>query len=612
MNSQVFSKYLFFLIVGFGVLGLLVLAGYGLIPYQWLKTFFDMLAGDGDAAGFTADFHAAIAKRLLWTSAALAVMEFAILMARDCVQGFLTRLPGDARAFIQAVQQSARFTFYQAPRPYLIALLAVMLAGIWLRLWFIGSPLAHDEGSTFLDLASMSLVDGLSYGPSGRYHPIATIAINISTRMFGSEEWAIRLPMFIAGILLVPLSFWGGRILLGRGAGIISAAFVAIGWPLVAYSVNGRGYVFGNFPFLIMLSLIPFLVRTGNGFAWFVFILTAAISNFSVQSMLIGFFAAMFFFILRSITDNGPHAVGQTLVSAVVASFGAGAATLFLYSPYWVANGFAKLTTDTFALAGDTAESSYSLLSTIANTVWRQAIIDIPLPFLFILVVGFVFAVVFNRQSRLLIGSVVLGLSPFLFLVGGMSPPARIFQFILPLAAMVSGAGISDISHRLKGGNKASWLISAGAVILVLWTSANAVKSNAVEEHLAGRITVLPDITEALSSLLKPGDIVLGQKVSGAFPYYLKEALAGKDRKFEMVPKVAYSSPGNALRICSFNAPCPQKIADVYLMAYRPLEDALDIFYDYGLEVPRHKEAQPVLQRGIFNIYRFPLGSPLN
>ena len=60
--------------------------------------------------------------------------------------------------------------------------------------------------------------------------------------MFGNEVWAIRLPALVAGIALVPATFAFARVLYGRAAGLLAAAFVAASSTLVEYSTNARGY----------------------------------------------------------------------------------------------------------------------------------------------------------------------------------------------------------------------------------------------------------------------------------------------------------------------------------------------------------------------------------
>ncbi len=110
----------------------------------------------------------------------------------------------------------------------------------------------------------------------------------ISTLIFGIDLWAIRLPTEIFGILLIPFTYWAGANLFDYRAGLISAALVAVAFPLVAYSTAIRGYAYGNLFLIGALALIPYLSRSKNGVAAVLYAALCALAAFSVKSMLFG------------------------------------------------------------------------------------------------------------------------------------------------------------------------------------------------------------------------------------------------------------------------------------------------------------------------------------
>ncbi len=78
-----------------------------------------------------------------------------------------------------------------------------------------------------------------------------------SYRLFGTGEWALRLPSALAGIALVPVAWGIGSELAGRAAAIGTAAIVAVGPIFVWYSQEAR--VYGLYAFVSGLAILCFL-----------------------------------------------------------------------------------------------------------------------------------------------------------------------------------------------------------------------------------------------------------------------------------------------------------------------------------------------------------------
>ncbi len=96
-------------------------------------------------------------------------------------------------------------------------------------------------------------------------------------RLFGTGEWALRMPSALVGIALVPVAWGIGRELAGRAAAAGAAALVAVGPIFVWYSQEAR--VYGLYTFaagVLVLCFARLLNRPGERGALVSFALAGA------------------------------------------------------------------------------------------------------------------------------------------------------------------------------------------------------------------------------------------------------------------------------------------------------------------------------------------------
>ncbi len=327
------------LLLGGWIAAAIAVLTLGVLPYDAVRPLADALASDGRADDFTPALHAAVSGRLVL----LGLLLLAVGATGGIVSRNRTRMRKEVSEFAEAVARHARWAFIDAGPAIQLSLALTLIAGVVLRLWFLDAPLWNDEASEIVDRASLPLLKGLST-PASRYHSMAILTMHVSTGLFGLAEWAIRLPMLIAGIAVIPLSYWAGSALFDRRAACIGTALAAVAHPLVAYSINGRGYAFGNICLLVMIALVPWLAKTRNLAAAALFAVAAAVANFSVQSMVYAYVVAICFLGLTMLQRDGARAIGGIVLHCTLISGAAVVATLLLYSPFWLRLGLAELT----------------------------------------------------------------------------------------------------------------------------------------------------------------------------------------------------------------------------------------------------------------------------
>ena len=92
-------------------------------------------------------------------------------------------------------------------RTYLFFLALICVYAFIIRCFYIFQPMRYDESYTFINYASKPLIIGLSCYIRPNNHLFHTLLVHIVYILFGNNIWVIRLPAFIAGICIVPMSY---------------------------------------------------------------------------------------------------------------------------------------------------------------------------------------------------------------------------------------------------------------------------------------------------------------------------------------------------------------------------------------------------------------------
>jgi hypothetical protein len=170
----------------------------------------------------------------------------------------------------------------------MLALGVILAAAAAVRLGFLFVPVRPDEALTFLRYATQPWYDGISDYSLPNNHLLNTLAVHASWRVFGQDEWTLRLFALIAGIATVPAAYLLGRELYSRQAALWGAALVAGSSALIQYSANGRGYMPGTFFVVVAMICASWAARTHRALAWAGFGACSVLAVYSVPSMVVG------------------------------------------------------------------------------------------------------------------------------------------------------------------------------------------------------------------------------------------------------------------------------------------------------------------------------------
>ncbi|MCA1644081.1 MAG: glycosyltransferase family 39 protein [Chloroflexi bacterium] len=462
-------------------------------------------AGEARAGGNTQELVAHLNERLRLAGALLMLLVVGLTIWRTPFEG-LVRTP-----------------FADLARPHWPARAEMLCVGVativafGLRLAFVNQPMRYDESLTFNEFASRPLYYGLSFYPDPNNHLLNTLLVHFAFAGLGNQPWVLRLPAFVAGVLLVPATYWFTRLLYRRRAAFLAALLVGVSSYLVEYSTNSRGYTLQAVCFVVMLSLVTLATQRDSLSALLLAVLAAAAGAYAVPTMLYGVGVAAVWFGIRA---RGARLALIRPGHVIASALGLGLVVTLAYLPVIVVSGADKLVANRFVGPLDGPQLAVELPRSLVRTwvFWNR---DLGLPIALLLLVGFGVATLDEVRSRraplgLLAPAICLGL----VVLQRVAPFERVWLFLLPLYLGIASAGLIRLGEyfgtagpgliglsqrRLPDGlGWAVALAGTGVLAFSTLTSGSILRS--------GETGTFPDaeaVARSLSSRLAPADGVV-------------------------------------------------------------------------------------------------------
>ncbi|MFL5561432.1 MAG: glycosyltransferase family 39 protein [Gemmatimonadaceae bacterium] len=322
--------------------------------------------------------------------------------------------------------------------------LATALA-IALRWRPLFQPMRYDEAATWIDYASQPLAKSLSDYRFPNNHLFHTLLVHLSAAMFGSAPWSLRLPAFIAGVLVIPLTWAAGRALYSPSAGLLAAMLAATSASLTLYSTNARGYTI-----LCCLTLLAVLVaarlpRRENVAGWALLAGLGALGMWTIPIMLYPLAGiALWLWAEARAGDTviEPPAMAQRLLWTTVAML---STTAVLYLPVVARSGITLVVGNRF-VRPQSRSSFFAGLPHFYRDVWGDWTRGWPWWLALLAGIGITIATVLRgsraRRSVSLAGAAAVA-ATLLLLVNGRIPYLRVWLYLLPLALVAAGGGLT-------------------------------------------------------------------------------------------------------------------------------------------------------------------------
>ncbi len=107
--------------------------------------------------------------------------------------------------------------------------------------------------------------------------PLHHAILWVTVRVFGTSEFAVRLPSLIAGVALVPAMYWVGKVVFNRRTGWIAAVLATIAPFCVWYSQEARMYSQFMLFAALAIGAQVLAVRRGRWYDWALYAVSTAL-----------------------------------------------------------------------------------------------------------------------------------------------------------------------------------------------------------------------------------------------------------------------------------------------------------------------------------------------
>lgn len=405
-----------------------------------------------------------------------------------------------------------------------IALLVIAFVD---RVYHMSQTMRGDEAYTFLRYVSIPLVDAVSDYNDPNNHFFHTLLVRLSTYLFGTSPAAIRLPAFVAGMLIVPAVYVVARRLADRNVSLAAMALAAV-WPgLVLYSTNARGHAIIALLFLVLLVLADEAVDREGSWHWIAIAVVIAVGMYTAPIMLYPAGAAMLWILVEK-TRRGGAAAARAIVPTLLA---VGALAIVLtamaYLPVILRNGIGFLLADR-RLAALSLGQLVAAMPVFAGQLVESHGVGIPRPLLVVLALAGAIGVAApgaDRPRRLRLVLTVLLWCAVLLVGTRRPPPGRAWHFLVPLACVYVAIGTSVVSARLSRalGWKPERLTFAATAALMLVIGGYTFATRAIfRSPESGTLIDAPQIADYLLATMRRGDaIAVASPCVGPLEYYL-------------------------------------------------------------------------------------------
>jgi uncharacterized membrane protein len=406
-----------------------------------------------------------------------------------------------------------------------IALIVVI--GVGLRAAFLNRYIRSDEATIYHRYVSHPIAEIVTTYDQPGNHVLHSALTRLATLAFGSNPLALRLPAFIAGILILPATFVWAKQEYGWTAGLLAAGLAASSSFLVDYSTRARGYSMVALFFVLALILAGRLTRKWdirmalalacvNALALY----TIPVAVYSV-SMVLAWLAI-------GIASNRRHIDmprvlrGGALMLGVMALL-----TAVLYLPIVLNNGLSAIIANRYVVpAADADLAQFGPL--YANLMWQAWISDVPPVLIGIMLAGFAASVIFHRRIATSAIPIALAAAIPLAMIAlqRVVPPPRTALFLTPVyLSGVAGAGASGLgwlSARMRRGPMPG-LIRGLAVFAAASLGWMVYAQESITQwDLYSTERAAPDVAAHLAGVVQPGDGITGSAFTAQMvSYYL-------------------------------------------------------------------------------------------
>ena len=405
---------------------------------------------------------------------------------------------------------------------YRCLLLLIVLVAIATRACYLSQPMRYDEAVSFTHYASRPLSECLSEYSYPNNHLFHTLLVRAAYLALGNRPWAIRLPAFLAGVLLVPASYLAARLLYDRSAALLSAGILSASSSLIEYSTNARGYTIVCLAFVLLLALGTWLTRTRSRAPWLLFVFLGTLGFYTIPIMLYPFGIVATWLLMTGVLQPTASPRLVLLRRVLLCSAAVCVLTAILYYPVVRASGIEAVVANRY-VSTKPWSAFVGHFPSLWRETWRQWNRDIPCAIRLLMIVGLAVSLACHGQMSAYRVPLPLAALVWLAVALLVQRPVtfpRIWLFLLPLYVIVSSAGLCHVL-RLVLPERRDPVTAVLALCLSLGLAGNTLLTRSVfYSPETGTLRDAERIALFLADRLKPGDGVLSYMPSNAIMEY--------------------------------------------------------------------------------------------
>lgn len=408
-----------------------------------------------------------------------------------------------------------------------LALVAVAVVGVAIRVFHLNQAMRLDEARTFLDYAIRPLPDAISNYNIPNNHLLHTLLVWTSIRIFGHAEWAIRLPAFVAGLLVMPATYVATRALADRSAALAATALAAVLPVLVLYSTNARGYSMVCLAFVVLIVVADRLAAEESAARWAAFGAIVALGAATIPVMLYPAGAAALWLCAERVRRHGWRRAPAFAARLAAVLALAGALAALAYVPAIQRFGVGSIVGNKFVspyrwpqFLHALPQFARRLRGTIGLGIPNAALLPLVLLGLAPL------ATRGRERGKLVTLALATGLWCIALLVATRrAPPPRVWLFLAPLCCLYAGIGLARFATWASprfGSEAQPFLAALSALVVAAIATSTVVRRTVLEDNESVLLVAGPDIARSLLAVARPDDrLIVSNMVSPEVDYYL-------------------------------------------------------------------------------------------
>ncbi|MBL7962276.1 MAG: glycosyltransferase family 39 protein [Flavobacteriales bacterium] len=440
------------------------------LEYAPVKAWVDARSADGDVETYDAAFHAGVRHRLrLFALVLLAAGAAAWAMGR-VLRRQLAPPAGQWSSFMADLGTALREKVKKTSAAHKRVVLLLILIGTVLRGWLLHAPITYDEAFTYTYFSSKPLGIILADYAYPNNHVLHTLLVKASTALFGIGLVQLRLPAFLAGVLVLPLFYLFVRSVFNRYIALLALALAAGSAGLVEYSTLARGYSLTWLFWMCALLLGRHFTRTNNVVSAVLMGGVLALGMWTIPTML-QLALMVFVWILITLAARYESSLRDRQLRLVLAGVVFIIATALLYMPVLVVHGVGQLLHH--STMGD--NSWVTFVRTHQDRVfelWHYFSQEANVAMTFVGMAGLFFSVYITTKYRTLVAATLVACVP-LTLAQSLVAPPRVWLwtlFILHLGSAIALFYLLKLlQDRVYAGFNKRMRTTVSAFILVLF-----------------------------------------------------------------------------------------------------------------------------------------------